>query len=470
MKKIIVLLLGLHLVACGGAVTSPTPEALPLTPELTPDGEEIPPQTAAWLQGNAVPFNTAQPGVDLSDPMALKGIIGNARIVALGEATHGTHEFFQMKHRLLEFLVEEMDFTVFAIEAYWAEATLINDYVHTGEGNVAELLANLGYWPWQTQEVFDLIEWMRAYNQIPDHAPVSFYGFDMQNAKGAIDQLIAYLTTVDPDSAVSTQARLACFSRYQEYNYQQTEYAQQPAATKQECRQDLQVVFDELVTHQTAYEAVSSPTAFAIALQDARVIQQAEEMAAVAESFTDFPRDWFNARDEAMAENVKWLLDYTGSETKIVLWAHNVHVQAVDWEFRGTRYLPMGTHLRREYGDKLVVFGFSSYGGAFNALDYDTATDSYAGLTAHQAGPSVPNSYEQYLHSAELPRFFLDLRRITADSPAGSWLLRPHWLHFVGATYDRQSRPEDNAYVVVLPEAFDVLVYFDETTPSALLR
>jgi erythromycin esterase len=401
--------------------------------------------------------------------MALKDIIGTARIVALGEATHGSHEFFQMKHRLFEFLVEEMDFTVFAMEAYWAEATLINDYVHTGEGSVTQLLANLGYWPWQTQEVVELIEWMRAYNQIPDHTPVSFYGIDMQNAKGAIDQLIAYLETVDPDAAVSTPERLACFSRYQDYNYQQLQYAQQPAPTKQKCRQDLQVVFDELLAHRTAHEVSSSPTDFAIALQHARVIQQAEAMAAVAESFTDFPRDWFNARDEAMAENVQWVLDHSGPDAKVVLWAHNVHVQTTDWEFRGVRYRPMGAHLRREHGDELVVFGFGFYDGAFNALDYDTATDSYAGLKAHQAGPPAPSSYEQYLHSAELPRFFLDLRQITADSPAGPWLLKPHWLHFVGATYDRESRPEDNAYVVVLPEAFDVLIYFDETTPSALL-
>jgi erythromycin esterase len=468
-KKIIVLLLGLSLVACGDAVTSPTIEALPIAAEPSPIDEEIPLQTITWLRENIVPFNTTQPGADHSDLMALKGIIGNARIVALGEATHGTHEFFQMKHRLLEFLVEEMGFTTFAIEAYWPEANLINDYVHTGEGNVTELLANLGYWPWQTQEVLDLIEWMRAYNQTPGNTPVSFYGFDMQNAKGAIDQLLVYLEKVDPDAAVLAREKLACFSRYQNYNYEQIQYAQQPAATREKCRQDLQVVYDGVLTHQTAYEALSSPIAFAIALQNARVVQQAETLAAVAESNVILPRDWFNARDEAMAENVNWLLGQAGSDAKIVLWAHNVHVQTVDWEYKGIRYVPMGTHLRQKYGDKLVVFGFSFYGGAFNAYDYDTATNSYDGLKAHQVGPLAPNSYERYLHSTESPRFFLDLRQITTDSSASSWLLKPHWLRFVGAGYDRESKPEDNAFVVVLPEAFDVLIYFDETTPSILL-
>jgi erythromycin esterase len=469
MKCIVGLVLGLCLVACRSTAISPAVEALPVQPELAANGGRIPPETTAWLRENVVPFDTTQPGAPNSDLIDLKGIIGDARIVALGEATHGTQEFFQMKHRLLEFLVEEMDFHVFAMEAHWAESTLINHYVHTGEGDATELLANLGYWTWQTEEVLDLIEWIRAYNQNSDHPPVSFYGFDMQNARGAIDQLIAYFESIDPDSAELARERLACFCRYQDYNYQQIEYAQQPAATKGECRQDLQVVLDVLLTHQTAYEALSSPAAFAVALQHARVVQQAERMAAVAESFTDFPRDWFNARDEAMAENVKWVLDHTGPDGRIVLWAHNVHIQTTDWVFKGTRYRPMGTHLRQEYGDRLVVFGFTFHSGAFNALDYDTATDTYAGLKAHQAGPLASSSYEQYLHSAGLPRFFLDLRQIAAGSCAGSWLLEPRWLHFVGATYDPESRPEDNAYLVLLPEAFDVLIHFDETTPSLLL-
>ncbi|MGB3716618.1 MAG: erythromycin esterase family protein [Candidatus Promineifilaceae bacterium] len=468
MTKIVLMLLGLSVGACGGVATPLAVESDPKTPVLTPDNEEIPPQTISWLRENIIPVKTTQPGADKSDLMPLKEIIGDARIVALGEATHGTHEFFQMKHRLLEFLVEEMGFTTFAIEAYWAESALINDYVHTGKGDVDELLANLGYWPWQTQEVFDLIEWVRVYNQSPDHAPVSFYGFDMQNAKGAIDQLVRYLEIIDTETAATAREKLSCFGRYQDYNFQQTQYAQQPAPTRQQCSQDLQAVYDGMLANQRAYESLSSPGAFAFTLQTARVIQQAEKMATAAESGAIFPREWFNARDAAMAANVIWLLDHAGPEARIVLWAHNVHVQAADWEYSGIRYETMGTHLRQVLGDQSLAVGFNFHDGAFNAVDYDSGSNTYASLQAHQAGPPVPYSIEEFLHRAETSRFILDLRQITAESPSG-WLLNPHWLRFVGSTYDRASEPEDNAYVVVLPEAFDVIIYFEESTPSHLL-
>ncbi len=129
MRTVTTLLVSLLLAllpACGES--SPTP----------PPGPEI-----AWLRENAVEFRTAEPGGDYADLMPLEQIIGNARVVALGEATHGTREFFQMKHRILEFLVREMGFTTFGIEATWAEANRVNDYVHTGVGDPAVLLSNL---------------------------------------------------------------------------------------------------------------------------------------------------------------------------------------------------------------------------------------------------------------------------------------------------------------------------------------
>lgn len=467
MTKIIIFLLGLSLVACQNTATSPAVRPRFSEPQLTPDDGAIPTQAISWLRENAIPFDTSHAGAEFQDLMPLKDIIGDARVVALGEATHGTHEFFHMKHRLLEFLVEEMGFSGFAIEAYWYEAALINEYVQSGEGDVSKLLGNLGYWPWQTQEVLELIEWMRTYNQVQGHSPVSFYGFDMQNASGAIDHLLDYLDTVDTEAAVSAREKHSCFGQFQEYNYQQSQYAQQPAPTRQQCSRQLQSVYDGMFANQRTYEALTSPDDFAFALQTARVIQQAEKMAAAAESSAIFPREWFNARDEAMAENVMWLLENTGPESRIVLWAHNGHVQTADWEYSGIRYATMGTHLRRELADQLVAVGFTFHDGAFNAIDYDAETNTYAGLRSHPAGPTVKNSIEEYLHSAQLPRLILDFRQITAESPT-SWLHNPHWLRFVGATYDRASEPKDNAYVVVLPEAFDVLIYFDETRPSDL--
>jgi erythromycin esterase len=451
------ILLGVGIAACN--ITPSTP-AVRSTPEA-----------ALWLKESAIPFETTQPGSDFTDLLPLKALIGDARLVALGEATHGTHEFFQMKRRVIEFLVQEMGFTVFALEAYWPEAERIDDYVLTGRGNVKELLAGLQYWPWNTQEMLDLIEWMQDYNaQRSTAPPVHFSGFDMQNAKLALGDLLSYLQTIDPDAAALAEAKSGCFRPYMDYTFQQAEYAQLAADARAACRRDLQDVYDSLLVQQAAYEARSSPEAFADALHSARLVIQNEAMAAVTEEGDFLTRDRFNTRDQAMAENVSWLLDQAGPQAKMILWAHNAHVQTTEWQFRGTAYTPMGVHLRQAYGDEMTVFGFSFYEGSFNAYTYDATTGSYGALTEHAAGALPADSVEQYLHGAGLPRFFLDLRQANAAPSGSGWLGTPHWLRFVGAEYDPELPPEDYAFRVSLPQAFDVLIYFDRTTPSVLLQ
>src|SRR5947209_4696559 len=117
-----------------------------------------------WIRAHAVPLKTVEAGHGFSDMEPLKSIVGDARIVSLGEATHGTREFFQLKHRMLEFLASEMGFTVFSIEATMPEGFDVNEYVLTGKGDPAKALAALGFWTWDTEEVLDMIRWMRTYN------------------------------------------------------------------------------------------------------------------------------------------------------------------------------------------------------------------------------------------------------------------------------------------------------------------
>ncbi|MGH2587870.1 MAG: erythromycin esterase family protein, partial [Dehalococcoidia bacterium] len=178
----------------GTPTSTPTPEAAAAA--------DIPPEATAWLKQHAIPFATSKPETGFDDLQPLKRVIGDARIVALGEATHGTHELFEMKHRMLEFLVEEMGFNTFAIEATWPESNLVNDYVHTGQGDPAKLLSGLYFWTWNTQQVLDMILWMRRHNENPGNAPkVSFFGFDMQQPRMAMQNVIDYLTPLDADAA-----------------------------------------------------------------------------------------------------------------------------------------------------------------------------------------------------------------------------------------------------------------------------
>lgn len=431
----------------------PTPAThSPSEPALT-QPVTVAPEVSTWLRENAIPFDTTDPNSDFEDLMPLKELIGDARIVALGEATHGTHEFFEMKHRILRFLVEEMGFNTFAIEANWPEANLVNDYVQTGQGDPAELLQGLYFWTWDTQEVLDMILWMRAHNENPGDAPlVSFYGFDMQYYKVAIDNVVAYLEKIDPASAAKTTELYRCF---RQYRLKEMIYAQLSAKTRTACRANLQAVYDQLSQQQSAYETQSSPEAFARVLQNARIVLEAEHFYASGAEFT--------LRDRYMAENVAWLLDQAGPDAKIVLWAHNDHVSVGETIWKGMGGKAMGAYLRERYGNQMVVFGFSFYQGSFNAEEWQS------GLGASSTGLPPENSYEYYFHSAELPRFFLDLRGLPSDSTATNWLLTSHPFRFIGSGYDL-SHPEDYFISAILPGRFDVIIYFQDTSPSLLLN
>ncbi len=281
----------------------------------TPSTALPPPELDAWLHANAASFATTDPTAAVADLQPFQKIIGDARIVALGEDTHGTHEFFAMKDRLLRFLVTQMGFTLFAMEADWPEANRINDYVHGATGDPAALFKQVNFSIEDTQEVLDLIRWMRAYNDQRGSAPaVSFLGFDMQYPHVAMDDVIAYLRTVDPAAADRASSLYEPFRPYQNAP---GAYAKAGADVQAQCRANIGVVYADLAAHKATYAQASSPQAYAQGLRAARIVMQAEDLAA---GMNPEPRDRY------MAENAAWLLEQGGAGAKIVLWAHNAHV------------------------------------------------------------------------------------------------------------------------------------------------
>ena len=173
-------------------------------------GSPIAPAAATWIASVATPFSTAAPGSGFADLEPLGELIGNARVVGFGEATHGTREFFLMKHRAFEYLVERHNFTHFGIEATMPESRAVDRYVTRGEGDPAQLLAGLYFWTWNTQEVLDLILWMRAYNVRVGEPRLRFFGFDMQSVNWSIDSVPVMLDRVDGGLAARSRATLAC--------------------------------------------------------------------------------------------------------------------------------------------------------------------------------------------------------------------------------------------------------------------
>jgi len=200
-KTLVILLLNCCLIQPAAAQTNNQPAS-------QPDQAVV-----EWIRAHAVRLKTAEAGHGFADMKPLKKIIGNARIVSLGEATHGTREFFQLKHRMLEFLASEMGFTIFSIEANMPEAYRLNDYVLNGNGDPAKLLKGMYFWTWDTQEVLDMIKWMREFNK-SGKGRVQFTGFDMQTpdvAMGTVNDFVGKHDTafIEDMRKASTQAKTA---------------------------------------------------------------------------------------------------------------------------------------------------------------------------------------------------------------------------------------------------------------------
>ena len=399
-----------------------------------------PPKTAEeWLRRSAVPFATAEPRTGLEDLQPLRTMVGNARVVSLGEATHGTHEFFAMKHRILEFLVEEMGFTVFAIEANLPEADVVDDYVQRGEGDAATALSGMYFWTWNTDEVLDLIEWMRQYNlRRGDRPAVSFRGFDAQFANVAVPRVRDYVARVNATRAAEVRELYRCIDGLTRSTYHLLNLTQQKA-----CRESIGRAHALLEQNRSQYTAASSLEEYERHLRYARVIVQAEAI------WTDVsgPRDAF------MAENTIWLTDTVHAGEKVVLWAHNFHVAAHD-------SVAMGYPLRQHYGSAMVVVGFAFDRGTFNAVS------PQSGLGPQTIGSPQFGGYEQFFATAGHPRFLLDLRR--PPPVAAQFLAQPKSIWSIGAGFNELQQPRFYRSTLSLDAAFDLIVYFETTTASRL--
>lgn len=204
-RTLVLLLLTCCLIQPAAAQTNNEPNKQP--------GSQPNQPTVDWIKAHAVRLQTAEAGHGFADMQPLKKIVGNARIVSLGEATHGSREFFQLKHRMLEFLASEMDFTIFSIEANMPEAYRLNDYVLNGNGDPAKLLKGMYFWTWDTQEVLEMIRWMREFNKSGKDR-VQFTGFDMQTpdvAMGIVNDFVAKHDTAFTEDLrkATTQAKVA---------------------------------------------------------------------------------------------------------------------------------------------------------------------------------------------------------------------------------------------------------------------
>lgn len=392
-----------------------------------------------WLQSESIAFDTTKARSGLGDLGALRKIVGDARIVSLGEATHGTSEFFTMKHRILEYLVQEMGFTVFAIEANLPEADAVDDYVLNGTGSAATALAGMHFWTWRTAEVLDMIEWMREYNlNRGDRPAVRFRGFDAQFYHYAIPRVEAYVKRVDAARVPEVRRMYDCLRPYRNgLNYKGL-----ARTARDQCAASLEQAVSQLSSRRDQYIARSSRAEYENHLRYADIIVQAESLVSERQV----------SRDERMAQNVEWLADVAHPGEKMVLWAHNYHV-AKDPALR------MGEVLHRRFGTDMVVFGFSFLRGEF------TAVQGQNGLRTLSVRGSRPGGWERFFQKAGKPRFLLDLRDVRSPAAART-LSESRTLWLIGAAWNDEAT---SRWPIAPPKAFDVMIYIEDTTASHVL-
>jgi erythromycin esterase len=404
----------------------------------------------AWLRRSAIPLTTAHAGRGLDDMEPLRAVIGDARIVALGEATHGSAEIFEIKHRLIELLVERMGFTTIALETGFAEALDVNEHVlgdrggkSDGKSDGKSALAGLRTTPLQTEEILALIRWMRRYNENPAHTKkVRFQGFDIVTF-AAYDGLLAYLKRADPRAETATRQALLPLRDLSDGS----KAAPDPKviAATQKGIADVIALLD---ANKKAYSARTSAAAWDIARQHATVLKQAEA------AFRD-P----SLRDPAMAENVKWLLDRMAPKEKIVLWAHNTHVS-----FSPLGFSDLGRILRQRYKKDYFVIGTAFNRGAFRALDGWGAERRSPGVKDHAIGPAPAGSLDASLALAKIPLFAVDLR--TAPAPIDGWLASRIPVRSIGFYFVDEKRA---LYRTAPSKSYDAVVFLDEVTAARAL-
>ena len=432
------------------------PQQAPATEE--PDSETVK-AVNGWISKSAIPLKGVTAGLGFRDMKPMKKILKDVRVVALGEATHGSREFFQFKHRMLEFLVKEMGFTIFAIEASYAACNNINDYVLHGTGDPAEALASQKFWTWDTHEVRDMIAWMRAHNEkAPDRRKVQFLGYDLQHLEEGMERLEAYVGKHIPLYLDTVKNALSPL------RIDPFEIAGLPQAEEEEREKiwsGLLKMLGVLSFHEVPLVRSSSREEFDFVFQHARVLAQFYDAYSKPMRGTDPKKNAAALRDLYMAENLEYFLNKY-PEAKVAVWAHNGHISNSHW---GADFPALGSYMKTLLGEGYYALGFVFNQGNFQARHFDTEADDYGALIEFSIGPSPEGSVGWFLSRPGLGAYVLDFRSAPSHASVQGWLSAGHPMKFIGAAFvDRYHKQDMYMVNTVLRDHFDGIFYVDRTT------
>ena len=392
-------------------------------------------------------------------------IIGDARVVLLGESTHGTHDFYRVRAEITKRLIREKGFAAVAVEADWPDAYRVNRFVR-GADDLAESVDALdGFkrfptWMWRNADVLDFVGWLRAHNESGrGGAPeVGFYGLDLYNLHASMQAVLEFLERVDPEEARRARERYGCFDRFGE-DPQSYGYAAHLGLMRS-CREVVIAQLEEIERREAEYARRArgrAPSAeLFYAEQSARLVRNAEEY--YRTMFSGQVSSW-NLRDRHMVETLRALIEYLDrslARAKVVVWAHNSHVgDAAATEMAAIGEWNLGELVRDQVGADAVLVGFSTHQGTV------TAASAWGGPAERKhVRPALDGSYERLFHDAGVERFLLDLR---GGDGAVSALRSPRLERAIGVLYLPETERQSHYLYAVLPEQFDAVLHYDQT-------
>lgn len=405
---------------------------------------------------------TGQP----ADYTRLFDMIGDARYVLIGEATHGTEEFYRIRTQITKTLIRYYGFSAVAVEGDWPDCYRANRYVrgnsgiHSANGALSEFL-RFPTWMWRNEIVVEFLDWLREYNEKKSsyQEKVGFYGLDLYSLHASIEAVIKYLDQVDPDAADRARYNYGCFDHADSGDPQSYSYAA-TLGLAPSCERG--VIHQLLELHQRRFDYLkrdgfAAGEDFFCAEQNARTIVDAENY--YRTMFQGHVASW-NLRDKHMTETLYGLADHLtqqrGEEAKIVVWAHNSHIgDARATEMGSKGEWNIGQLVRQSHGSNAVLIGFSTYRGSV------TAASQWDGVAEQKIiRPGLKESYEELFHETGLANFLLLLR---GNSELNHYLDLSRLQRAIGVLYKPETERMSHYFFSKLPEQFDAVIHLDTT-------
>jgi protein-L-isoaspartate(D-aspartate) O-methyltransferase len=396
----------------------------------------------------------AEPLPDPDDPRfgAFFDRFGSARVVMLGEASHGTSEFYRARAAITKRLIEEHGFNIVAVEADWPDAAAVDRHVRQRPGpeRTERAFRRFPTWMWRNRDVAQFVDWLTDYNaaQAPDKR-AGFYGLDLYNMSDAIAAVLDYLDARDPEAAAVARERYGCLTPWQK---EPATYGRAVLrGSYKDCEEAVALQCRELLERRLKHIGDDS---FIDAAQSARLVASAERYYRI---MYYGGADAWNLRDTHMFETLTNLLEAKDGTAKAVVWAHNSHIGDARHTDMGSLRdeINIGQLARERFGKQAVLIGFGTHSGTVTAAnDWDGETQTM------RVRPSRADSYERVCHDAGIARFLLDMKR---NDELRYRLKTPRLERFIGVIYRPGTELASHYAEASLSEQFDAYVWFDET-------